>query len=239
MTPEKVLPNKKYKVIFFDLDHTLWDYETNSCETLKELYTQYDLQAKGVISHEHFLKEFREVNAALWVLYDQGLIDSEVIRKERFKKVLMPFGAYEEKLCFEISREYLNTCPKKGNLMPNAYEVLQYLKAHYALTVITNGFEEIQHLKLASGNLHGFFDHIVTSQKAGHKKPAREIFHYALDLNGIGSHEALMIGDNLVTDIGGARNASIDAVYFNPERIRHDQTLDFEIGGLHELYDIL
>ena len=239
MTPEKVLPNKKYKVIFFDLDHTLWDYETNSNETLKELYTQYDLQAKGVTSHAHFLKEFREVNAALWVLYDQGLIDSEVIRKERFKKVLMPFGAYEEKLCYEISHEYLNTCPKKGTLIPNAYEVLEYLKAHYALTVITNGFEEIQNLKLAAGNLHGFFDHIVTSQKAGHKKPAPEIFHYALDLNGIDSHEALMVGDNLVTDIGGARNAAIDAVYFNPERIRHDQTLDFEIEGLHELYDIL
>jgi len=239
MTPRKVLPDKKYKVIFFDLDHTLWDYETNSCETLKELYTQYDLQAKGVTTTEDFLQTFREVNAALWVLYDQGLIDSEVIRKERFKKVLSPFGAYEEKLCYEISHEYLHTCPKKGNLIPHAYEILEYLKAHYALSVITNGFEEIQHLKLASGNLQGFFDHIVTSQKAGHKKPARQIFDYALGLNGIACHEALMIGDNLVTDIGGARNAAIDAVYFNPDKISHDQKPDFEIGGLHELYEML
>ncbi|MBL0740238.1 YjjG family noncanonical pyrimidine nucleotidase [Chryseolinea lacunae] len=240
MTPEN--PNdtpKQHKVIFFDLDHTLWDYELNSAETLRELYEHHRLQERGVTSHEHFLKEFQTVNAALWVLYDQGLIDSDVIRKERFKKVLTPFGAYEEKLCYDISHEYLHTCPQKGNLIPHAFEVLTYLKKHYQLTVITNGFEEIQHLKLASGNLQHFFDHVVTSQKAGHKKPRKEIFDYALDLNGIKHHEAVMVGDNLVTDIGGARNAGVEAVYFNPERVRHESTPDYEIASLHELYAIL
>jgi putative hydrolase of the HAD superfamily len=123
--------------------------------------------------------------------------------------------------------------------MPYAIEVLDYLKQRYKLAVITNGFEEIQHQKLSAGNLHGYFEHIITSQKAGHRKPSVEIFHYALKSNAVDCHEAIMIGDNLVTDVGGARNASIDPIFFNSEKIKHDETLDFEIHSLNELYTIL
>lgn len=230
---------KKYRCIFFDLDHTLWDYETNSRETLLELYKGYDLLSKGIPEFDDFLNRFKEVNTELWYLYDRGLIDSEVIRKERFKKILEPFHAYEEKLSENISRDYLDLCPKKGNLMPHALDVLNYLIQHYRLAIITNGFEEIQHQKLTSGNLHAYFDHVITSQKAGHKKPSREIFECALQRNGIKNRDAVMIGDNLITDIGGAKNASIDAVFFNSEEITHTQTLDFEIKSLHELRTIL
>lgn len=230
---------KKYKCIFFDLDHTLWDYETNSRETLLELYHGYDLPSKGILDFDDFQRRFKTVNTDLWNLYDRGLIDSQVIRKERFKQVLEPFNAYEENLSENISRDYLDLCPKKGNLMPHVLEVLTYLTQHYRLTVITNGFEEIQQQKMSSKNLHTYFDHVITSQKAGHKKPSREIFDCALQRNGIGCHEAMMIGDNLITDIGGARNASIDAVFFNYEEIVHSEVLDFEIRSLHELQTIL
>jgi putative hydrolase of the HAD superfamily len=132
------------------------------------------------------------------------------------------------------------TCPKKGNLMPGAINVLEYLKGRsYQLSVITNGFEEIQHLKLTSGNLHEYFDHIITSQKAGHRKPAQEIFHFALQAHNIQNHEALMVGDNLITDIGGAKKAGIDAVYYNPDRIAHTETMHHEISRLDELLQIL
>lgn len=230
---------KAYKCVFFDLDHTLWDYETNSQETLQELYHGYGLRAKGVPEFSDFHKQFRKVNEELWNLYDRGLIDSEVIRKERFKKILEPFSAYEEKLSEDISRDYLHICPKKGNLMPHAKEVLDYLVQHYRLTIVTNGFEDIQHQKVTAGKLENYFDHVVTSQKAGHKKPSREIFECALNLSGIKNHEAIMIGDNLITDIGGARNASIDAVFFNAEKISHSETMDHEIHSLHELHTIL
>lgn len=231
--------SEKYKCVFFDLDHTLWDYETNSRETLRELYQGYSLQSKGVHTFEDFHGEFRKVNTDLWYLYDRGMIDSDVIRKERFKRILEPFQAYEEKLSASISGDYLDICPKKGNLMPYALEVLNYLTERYRLTIITNGFEEIQHRKLSSGNLHSYFDHIITSQKAGYKKPSREIFDCALNLNGIKCQEAMMIGDNLITDIGGAKNASIDAVFYNAEEVEHEHTLDFEIRSLLELRGIL
>lgn len=235
----KTLRKDQYTCIFFDLDHTLWDYETNSKETLQELFAAYSLDKKGVSDFDSFHKEFKRVNAELWVLYDAGKIDSEIIRAERFKQILEVFKAFEEKLCAEISHEYLYTCPKKGNLMPNAIATLDYLSKKYKLSIITNGFEEIQNLKLAAGDLHKYFDHVVTSQHAGFKKPSKKIFDYTLTKNSILSNQALMIGDNLVTDIGGARQASIDSVFFNHEQIKHEAEIHVEINNLNELCELL
>jgi YjjG family noncanonical pyrimidine nucleotidase len=230
---------KKYKCIFFDLDHTLWDYETNAKETLVELYTEFDLRPKGVRDPESFYLKFKEVNLALWDLFDRELASQQYIRTERFKRILEHFSAYAEDLSEALSNEYLKRCPTKNNLMPFATEVLEYLHRHYRLTVITNGFEEIQHTKLSSGNLHRFFDHIVTSQKAGYRKPSKEIFHYAMTANEIKCSEVIMIGDNLVTDVGGARNASIDTIFFNPEKVNHTSSISHEISCLSELKKIL
>jgi YjjG family noncanonical pyrimidine nucleotidase len=228
-----------YKCIFFDLDHTLWDYETNSKETLQELYVSHDLNAKGVHDFESFLHQFRVVNTALWELYDRGEINSEIIRRERFKKILEHFSAYDETLSETISKEYLHECPKKCNLMPHAIDTLNYLSDKYALAVITNGFEEIQTTKLCSGRLQHYFKHVITSQKAGHKKPAKEIFEYAMKANSVVANESIMIGDNLITDIGGAKNASIDTVYYNPDQISHSTEVKHEIRSLSELQNIL
>ncbi len=229
----------RYTCIFFDLDHTLWDYETNARETLDELYAEFSLVNVGIPTANALLKQFRKINAELWQLYDNGLITSDIIREQRFKKVLEPFNAYTEKLSEELSREYLYRCPLKNNLLPHTVDVLNYLAAHYQLTIITNGFEEIQHQKLQSGNLQHFFNHVITSQKAGYKKPSREIFEFALKANSISPEQAIMIGDNLITDIGGARNASIDHVFFNPDGNNHAESVTHEINSLAELREIL
>ncbi len=230
---------RRYKCIFFDLDHTLWDYETNSCDTLRELYHAYNLFERGVHTVESFQQQFRIVNSSLWELYDRGMINSETIRRDRFRRILGHFMACDDKLCEELSIEYLHACPKKANLLPHALETLDYLSDHYIMTVVTNGFDEIQKVKLASGNLNGYFDHVVTSQKAGHKKPAREIFEYAMKANDVTAGETVMIGDNLLTDIAGAQNASIDPVFFNPEEISHNVEVRHEIKCLSELRNIL
>jgi YjjG family noncanonical pyrimidine nucleotidase len=230
---------KKYSCIFFDLDHTLWDYETNSRETLVELYNDYGLLAKGVSSCDDFTAQFSIVNTKLWDLYDRGLANSEVIRKERFKQILQAFNIREGKLCDDLSYDYLDLCPRKAHLMPHALEVLDYLSVHYKLSVITNGFDEIQNMKLQSTNLLPYFDHIVTSQRAGSRKPSCEIFNFALACNGIKNHQAIMVGDNLITDIGGACNAYIDAVFYNPEKIVNDGLYAHEIQSLAELREIL
>ena len=230
---------KKYSCIFFDLDHTLWDYETNSRETLVELYHQFNLMGKGVSSCENFTTQFTSINTRLWELYDKGLVGSEVIRKDRFKQILEAFNVRDEKLCDDLSFHYLDLCPRKANLMPHALEVLDYLSVHYKLSVITNGFDEIQNMKLQSTNLLPYFDHIITSQRAGCRKPSCEIFNFALTCNGIKNHQAIMVGDNLITDIGGACNAYIDAVFYNPEKIASHGQYAHEIHSLAELREIL
>jgi YjjG family noncanonical pyrimidine nucleotidase len=226
---------KKYTCIFFDLDHTLWDYETNSAETLTELFHQYDLRGKGIDDCLQFTTKFKDVNTQLWVQFDTGAITSDVIRTERFKRVLEPLGIKDQKLCDDLTHDYLVQCPRKAHVMPYALEILEYLSGQYKLGVITNGFEEIQHRKLESSKLTPYFDHIITSQRAGCRKPSCDIFNFALNCYSIKHHEALMIGDNLITDIGGACSAYIDAVFFNPENISHDGHSAYEIQCLSEL----
>lgn len=231
---------QKYKCIFFDLDHTLWDYETNSRETLFELYDTYKLHEKGVTDKQSLYAQFRKVNLELWDLYDRELVNHDYIRIERFKQILEHFNAYDEKLSTDISVDYLRICPCKGNLMPFAIEVLDYLlEKKYRLTVVTNGFEEIQSMKLASGKIARYFDFVVTSQKAGHRKPSEKIFQYAMAANNTVCDEVMMVGDNLITDIGGARKMNIDSVFFNPEKIAHNSPVHREISCLSELKEML
>ena len=232
------IKDRNYKCIFFDLDHTLWDYECNARDTLLELHGRYNLGDRG-IAFEDFHRHFTAINFQLWQLYDLGKIDNTVIREQRFKKVLAQFNVEEEELSATLSYEYFHTCPKKSTLVPYAKEVLTYLSGHYSLTVVTNGFEEIQSVKLSSGNITHYFDHVITSQKAGHKKPARQIFDYALSVNKLQCHQVIMIGDNLVTDIGGARNACIDTVFYNPAALVHTEKVNHEIRCLSELQNIL
>jgi putative hydrolase of the HAD superfamily len=229
----------KYRSILFDLDHTLWDYETNSTETLQELFHEHKLIEVGVPSINDFIKTFVTVNTHLWTLYDTGQIHRDVIRYERFHKIMLAMGIDNYDLSLKLSDEYVDKSPKKSALMPNAIEILDYLHPRYPMTIVTNGFDEIQSTKLDSSGITSYFKSIVTSARAGHKKPAKEIFEFAMAESGFESHETLMIGDNLLTDIGGARNASLDTVFYNPNKIPHKEQTRYEIHDLKELQDIL
>lgn len=230
---------KEYKCVFFDLDHTLWDYERNAEETLADLYREHALDQAGIPDATSLYRRFREVNLALWDLYDRNLCDQNYIRTERFKRILEHFSVVSPELCNTLSEQYLDSCPRKNHLIPHAHETLEYLAGKYQLTVVTNGFEEIQHQKLASGDLRKYFKHIVTSQKAGHKKPAEGIFHYAMNANGVSCDQVVMIGDNLVTDMGGAIASSIDTVFLNRDNVKHQTRVTHEISCLSELPNIL
>ncbi|MEK6782363.1 MAG: YjjG family noncanonical pyrimidine nucleotidase [Bacteroidota bacterium] len=228
-----------YKCVFFDLDHTLWDYETNSAETLQELFLQHKLQEKGIDTYADFQKTFAKINANLWDQYDVGKIHRDVIRYERFHKILLHLGIDDYELSLTLSNDYVSESPKKSGLMPNAIEILDHLTSKYSLCIITNGFEEIQSTKLVSSGIIHYFKSVVTSARAGHKKPAKEIFEFALTENGFQASETIMIGDNLLTDIAGARNASIDTVFFNSNKITHQEKVNYEIHDLMELRNII
>jgi putative hydrolase of the HAD superfamily len=228
---------KLYRCVFFDLDHTLWDYDRNSRETLEELYVHHAIHQ--ISDFEPFHSAFQKINLQLWDQYDRGLIDRHVIRNDRFKLVLAELQKTDHELSHHLSEHYLELSPTKKNLIPNAIEILDHLFSRYPLYLVTNGFERMQTTKVESGGIRKYFKNVITSEKAGHKKPAREIFDYALKEGGHHNQEAIMIGDNLLTDIAGALNAGIDSVFFNPKGDRYSAEVTYEIADLTELKNIL
>lgn len=230
---------KTYSCILFDLDHTLWDYEVNAEETLRDLFRQFQMEDRGVTSFRFFLETFRRVNLDLWDRYDRGLIDQDVIRTERFARVFYDTGVDDTRTSLEFSAQYLKELPLKRNLLPHAREVLDYLHPRYPMTIVTNGFEEIQSAKIQSAGIGHYFRHVVTSQRAGSKKPSRKIFEFALQQTGHTPETAVMIGDNLQTDIAGATGAGIDTIFYNPGKAPHQHPVTHEINALQELLNLL
>ena len=228
----------KYKHIFFDLDRTLWDFETNSHETLLELCNTYKLNEIGVADYEDFIRTYKNYNARLWDLYRIDKISQKDLRRERFQKTLFDFGINDFNLAENIGEDYVDICPRKNKLYPHAVEVLEYLKDRYKLHIITNGFDKTQHIKLEHSNLKPYFHHIITSEKTGVKKPNPLIFSHALTLANSIKDESVYIGDNLIVDILGCQGSGIDGVYFNPDRIEHAENPKFEIECLSELKKI-
>lgn len=228
-----------YKHIFFDLDHTLWDFKTNATEALLELSDKHKLTQKGIDSVEKFIQDYIIINDILWEDYRKGFIQKEELRFERFRQALKKHNIEDTNLCKQLSGDYVAVCPLKTNLFPNTIETLDYLKEKYVLHIITNGFEEVQHIKLNNCNLTSYFSEVITSERAGYKKPDSRIFEYAITCAQTSASECLMIGDSLESDIIGARDANINQVYFNPEKTPHQEEVTHEISDLSELMKLI
>ncbi|MCC3157965.1 YjjG family noncanonical pyrimidine nucleotidase [Hymenobacter sp. 15J16-1T3B] len=229
---------KTYRHLFFDLDHTLWDFEKNADETLRHLYALHDFARYG-FTVEEFITRYSEVNHALWRMYQANKISQKELRDIRFVRSLMKLGVPENEVPAEISAQFTDILPQKSAVFPYCYEVLDYLQGKYTLHLITNGFQDVQHLKLASSQLTDYFQEVVTSEHIGCLKPDRRIFEHALQRAGTTAAESLMIGDNLECDVLGAYNAGIDQVYFNPDKRRHSAEVTYEISCLSELKGFL
>ncbi|MCA8832762.1 YjjG family noncanonical pyrimidine nucleotidase [Hymenobacter pini] len=229
----------KYRHLFFDLDHTLWDFEANADETLRHLFEQHNLARHG-ITVEKFIEVYSEVNHGLWRLYQSNKINQQQLRTVRFPRTFVQLGLREEDSPAGISEQFTDILPQKSAVFPYTYEVLDYLRDKgYQLHLITNGFRDIQHVKLASSQLTDYFQEMVTSECCGHLKPDTRIFQHALERTGATAAESLMIGDNLECDVLGAYNAGLDQVYFNPDKRRHFNQITYEISCLSELKEIL
>ena len=232
---------RTYQHILFDLDHTLWDFEKNSEETIYTLYDQFELAGFGKFDCTSFYKKYKFVNTMMWDLYNKGKINQQELRENRFKKTLMGLGLEEHEVPAGISEAYTDLCPTKKAVFPYTYDVLQYLQPKYDLHIITNGFKEVQHIKMASSELNGYFKEIVTSECCGYKKPDRRMFEHLLDRLEVKPKDCLMIGDNFECDVEGAMTCGIDQVYFNPEGVRSKKRPKptYEIMCLSELKEIL
>jgi len=205
-----------YKHLFFDLDRTLWDFETNSHAALLEIYADFDLDALGVDGPELFIKNYKRINEECWAAYRIGALTKEVLRSIRFEKTFELYGINDPGLATNFGDQYIERSPQRTHLFPNTHEVLRALASRYKMHIITNGFEEVQHIKLEKSDLTKYFDVVVTSEQVGVKKPDAKVFQFALDQAKASPQESLMIGDDYPVDIVGAVALGIDGVWFNP-----------------------
>ncbi len=230
--------SKIYEHIFFDLDRTLWHFDENSKKVLQDIYVRYKLSNR-IISPNVFISTYQEINEQLWALYRDDKIDKDELRWKRFSDTLIHFNIIDNDLSVEIGEYYINHSPRQTVLFPHTVNILDYLTEKYQLHIITNGFEEVQYIKLTESGILNYFDSISLSEKVGVKKPHPYIFKKALNDTGALASNSIMIGDDLYADIYGAQRVKMDHVYFNFYDTPHDKIVQHEINCLSELRNIL
>lgn len=208
--------NTKISDIFFDLDHTLWDFEKNSALAFEAILKKHDIN----VNIEEFVALYVPINAKYWKLYQDNQVTQQELRYGRLKDAFDAVNyLVSDDLIQLLSEEYIQYLPQYNHLFEGTIELLDYLKPKYKLHIITNGFNEIQYNKLKNSNIAHYFETVTNSETAGYKKPSPHIFHYALDLAKSKKETSIMIGDNFEADIEGALNVGIDAIMFNEHKI--------------------
>jgi putative hydrolase of the HAD superfamily len=229
----------KYRHLFFDLDHTLWDFETNSKETLQDLYLAHQLANLGIADFDAFFERYSYHNERLWDRYTKGFIKQEELRWKRMWLTLLDYKIANEPLSRQLAIAFLELLPTKKNLFPYTIEILNYLSDKgYVMHLITNGFESVQHNKLRNSNLSSYFKVVITSEASNSLKPNKEIFDYALQKAGAVTAESIMIGDNIDADIKGGMNAGLDTIFVNHLQVATAINPTFTIHHLKELETI-
>ncbi|RQO67648.1 noncanonical pyrimidine nucleotidase, YjjG family [Pedobacter sp. KBW06] len=223
------------KHIFFDLDHTIWDFDRNAEETLTELYAQYQLESLGLRSSREFIDTYTENNQLLWAEYHLGKITKETLRSERFSKTFIQLGIQPSHIPSQFEDDYVRLTPTRTNLFEGSEKVLTYLQKKYTLHIISNGFKESTLTKMDKSGLNPYFANVIISEDVGVNKPDKAIFEYALQKAAAQKEESIMIGDSLEADIRGAQDYGMKAIYFNPMNKEKPEDVLWQITHLEEL----
>ena len=230
---------KTYKHVFFDLDRTLWDFDAAAEVAFERIYEKYDLKSLGIPSAHEFHEVYHPLNEQLWVLYRADKITKAELNRTRFLKPLEHYGIHDMALADHLSEDYVYWSPRIVRLVPGTMELLDYLKPKYHLHLITNGFQEVQHIKLSGSGLEPYFETLTVSEEVGVKKPNPAIFNYALSKANATAEESLMIGDEMAVDIDGARAAGMDTLLFHPTEDWVEGERTYEVRCLKEIIDLL
>lgn len=225
--------------LFFDLDRTLWDFEKNSENALKHLFEEKQLIEK-IPSFEKFHRVYKQQNSLLWHDYGKGKISKEKLRTARFSETFSKFNIQDEELAAYFDHGYVTISPQQTSLFPNAHESLSYLKKlGYQMHIITNGFKEVQHIKLEKSDLTQYFDLILCSEEAGANKPNKEIFAHAIEKTGAKPNESVMIGDDYEVDVLGALRFGMHAIHFDPADKRPAKKGEWRVLDLNQISGVL
>ena len=217
--------------VFFDLDHTLWDFDKNSALTFEKIFEINKIE----VEINKFLDIYLPINLNYWKLYREDKVSKETLR---FGRLNDAFSALEvevdRKVIDKLSDDYIEHLSSFNHLFDNTFEILDYLNKNYSLHIITNGFDEVQHKKMAKSNILHYFNTVTNSEMVGVKKPNPKIFNYALDLANTKAETSIMIGDSFEADILGAKNIGMDVIFFDVNNI----TLDDDTKQIDKLLSL-
>lgn len=217
--------------VFFDLDHTLWDFDRNSELTFKKIFDLNNIP----VDLSKFLEIYVPINLQYWKLYREDKIDKASLRYRRLNDVFSQLDIeVKTATIYKLSEDYITYLTTFNHLFDGTFEILEYLTAKYELHIITNGFKEVQSGKLKCSNIDRFFKTVTNSEMVGVKKPNPKIFRHALSVAGASPGKSMMIGDNYEADILGALNLGIDAICYN----YHNESLEAEIKQVDTLLEL-
>ncbi|MEL1240035.1 YjjG family noncanonical pyrimidine nucleotidase [Flavobacterium flavipallidum] len=219
------------KDVFFDLDHTLWDFDKNSKITFETIFTRNHPE----VAIESFIKHYIPINQACWKLYQYDKITHQQLRYDRLKLSFDAIGySISDVEIDNIAQEYIDLLTDNNHLFEGTFEILEYLNRKYNLHIITNGFAHVQVKKLNNANLSAYFSTVTNSEMAGVKKPNPIIFDYALNLAQAKKETSVMIGDSIEADVIGALEAGMEAIYFN----ENNEAVDSNIKQINHLLEL-
>ena len=220
------------KHVFFDLDHTLWDFERNSDLTFQKIFKKQKIELNLNI----FLEVYKPINFQYWRLYREEKVTKSELRYQRLKKTFDAVNyTISDVLIDEIADQYIEYLPHFNYLFDGTFEILDYLKEKYVLHIITNGFEEVQTKKMESSKILHYFDAIITSESVGVKKPNPKVFHHALKVAGAKQENSIMIGDSIEADVLGAINIGLEAIHCNFD---HKKNIDYNFKSITSLLEL-
>ncbi len=227
---------KQIEHVFFDLDHTLWDFEKNSDLTFQKVFKLNKIN----VNLEDFLKIYKPLNQEYWKLYREEKVTKSELRYGRLKNTFNAINySVNDDLIHTIAEEYIMYLADFNHLFDGTFEILDYLKEKYSLHIITNGFEEIQSKKMINAKIYHYFDKIITSESVGVKKPNPKVFNHALYLAKASEENSIMIGDNLEADIYGALNVGMQAIHCNFDESNLGNFENLSITSLLEIKQYL
>ncbi|WP_298119745.1 YjjG family noncanonical pyrimidine nucleotidase [Flavobacterium sp.] len=217
--------------IFFDLDHTLWDFDKNSELAFEKIFKENH----PAINTKLFVDIYAPINQACWKLYQVDKLTHDELRYKRLKDSFdfLSYSISDEEIN-QMSIDYITYLPENNILFDGAKEVLDYLNSKYRLHIITNGFAEVQYKKLKNSGISDYFISVTNSEKAGVKKPHPKIFEFALSLANTQKERSIMIGDCIDADVKGALNFGMEAIYFNDKNVQISNDI-IQVNQLIEL----
>lgn len=236
---------KHYKAVFIDWDDTIGDFRHAAQQALRAVFTEYELTAY-YDTFEQFYDLYHQHNIELWGLYGVDKVTKEYLSFDRFFYPIMmaprpPKAEEAIAKALPLSREFAQRTTDYFALLPDAAEVVRALAARYPLTVLSNGFVEVQYQKVNKSGLADCFRHVVLSEEVGVQKPNPLIFQRAMELNGVQPDEVVMIGDSWTSDIQGAIAAGIDQLWVHGDDDKTDLSLPatYKVAHLKDVLPIL